>query len=176
MTFIRIFQATLGALVMLAAHAQGSETAAGTDSAQIKRGEYIAHLGDCVACHTAPGGKLMAGGLELKTPMGIIYSSNITPDPETGIGKYTFEEFARAMREGVNAQGQNLYPAMPYPSYAKMTDDDLKDLFAYLLGGVPAVNEPNIDADMSFPFNLRWGLMFWNMVFVDSEPFTPDPN
>ena len=110
---------------------------AATDGAQLDRGKYIAQLGDCIACHTAPQGELMAGGLELSTPMGTIYSSNITPDPKTGIGAYSFEQFDKAMREGVNAAGQNLYPAMPYPSYAKMTEADMRDLYAYLMHGVP---------------------------------------
>lgn len=174
MAFIRICQATVGALMLVALQAH-SATEQKPEAEQIARGEYIARLGDCVACHTAKDGKPMAGGLELKTPMGSIYSSNITADPETGIGDYTFEAFARAMREGVNAQGTNLYPAMPYPSYAKMTDDDLKDLFAYLKHGVTPVKQPNIAAHMSFPFNMRWGLMFWNLVFVDSDPFAPNP-
>jgi thiosulfate dehydrogenase len=88
-----------------------------TDSS-IKRGEYLSHLGDCVACHTVKGGKPMAGGLELKTPFGSLYSTNITPDKKTGIGKYSFEQFDKAMRKGVAADGHNLYPAMPYPSYS----------------------------------------------------------
>lgn len=82
----------------------------------IERGKYVAQLGDCIACHTDKKGAEMAGGLELKTPMGTIYSSNITPDQDTGIGRYTFEQFDRAMREGVSPAGYNLYPAMPYPS------------------------------------------------------------
>src|ERR1700722_10450022 len=94
------------------------------DSTLIKRGEYLAKLGDCAACHTVPPGKPFTGGLQMITPMGAIYSTNITPDRDAGIGRYTEEDFARAVREGVAKDGHNLYPAMPYPSYVKVTDDD----------------------------------------------------
>lgn len=141
----------------------------------VKRGEYVARLGDCVACHTSPNGAHMAGGLELKTPFGKIYSTNITPDPKTGIGKYTFAQFDRAMRKGVAADGHNLYPAMPYPSYAKMSKEDMQALFAYLNFGVAPVVQSNRATAMQFPFNQRWGLSLWNMLFVDDKPFQPDP-
>lgn len=142
----------------------------------IERGQYVAVLGDCVACHTTPGGKLMAGGLELKTPMGTLYSTNITADRQSGIGNYTFEQFDRAMRRGVGADGRNLYPAMPYPSYAKISDEDMRSLYAYLMHGVAAVNQANKPAEMSWPFSMRWGLSIWNFLFVDQKPFKPDPN
>ena len=144
-------------------------------SALIEQGKYVAQLGDCIACHTAKAGAVMAGGLELQTPMGTLYSSNITPDPETGIGRYSFEQFDRAMREGVRPDGVNLYPAMPYPSYAKMSEADMRALYAYLLQGVDPVKQANLQADMSFPFNQRWGLWFWNALFVDTKPFIADP-
>ncbi|MGE8312323.1 MAG: c-type cytochrome, partial [Pseudomonas protegens] len=145
------------------------------DSELIQRGQYVAQLGDCIACHTAKGGATMAGGLELKTPMGTIYSSNITPDKDTGIGSYSFEAFDRAMREGVTPDGSHLYPAMPYPSYAKMTEEDMRALYAYLMHGVEPVAQGNLEADMGFPFNQRWGLWFWNLAFVDKQPFKADP-
>lgn len=145
------------------------------DPTLIEQGKYVAQLGDCIACHTARQGAQMAGGLELGTPMGTIYSSNITPDRDTGIGQYTFEQFDRVMREGVTPAGQNLYPAMPYPSYAKMSEGDMRALFAYLMQGVEAVNKPNLDAEMGFPFNQRWGLALWNLAFLDKQPFVPDP-
>lgn len=141
----------------------------------VKRGEYVARLGDCVACHTSPKGAHMAGGLELKTPFGTIFSTNITPDPKTGIGKYSFAQFDRAMRKGIAADGHNLYPAMPYPSYAKMTNEDMQALFAYLNFGVAPVVQANRPVDMKFPFNQRWGLSLWNMAFLDTKPFQPDP-
>ncbi len=147
--------------------------ASGPTSELIKRGEYVARLGDCIACHTTPNGKLMAGGLELKTPFGPLYSTNITPDTQTGIGKYSFEQFDRAMRKGVAADGRNLYAAMPYPSYAKMSGDDMRALYAYLNQGLVPVNQFNKPSEMSWPFSMRWGLSLWNWVFLDSTPFKP---
>ena len=174
--------ATVGLTFLYACHTWASEPETATDPGQqpdadvVQRGLYVAQLGDCIACHTAKGGAVMAGGLELNTPMGTIYSSNITPDPETGIGQYSFEQFDKVMREGVTPAGENLYPAMPYPSYAKMTDDDMRALYAYLMQGVTPVKQVNLEAEMSFPFNQRWGLTLWNWMFVDNQPFTPDPS
>ena len=142
----------------------------------IARGRYIAELGDCVACHTAKGGTEMAGGLALESPMGTIWSTNITPDPETGIGGWGFGEFDRAMRKGVAADGHNLYPAMPYPSYAKMSAEDMGALWAYLSQGLAPVKQENPETDLGFPFNQRWGLGFWNVAFLKSQPFAPDPS
>ena len=105
------------------------------DEAAVARGAYLARLGDCGACHTGESGKEMAGGLAFDTPMGRIYSTNITPDPKTGIGGYTLAEFEGALRRGINANGENLYPAMPYPSFAKITDDDVTSLYAYFMKG-----------------------------------------
>lgn len=141
---------------------------------QIVRGRYIARLGDCVACHTADHGAPMAGGRPLETPFGALHSTNITPDPETGIGRYTFEQFDRAMRKGVAADGHNLYPAMPYPSYAKMSNEDMRLLFTYLMKGVAPVKQPNQPLGLKFPFNQRWGLALWNWVFLEDTPFQPD--
>lgn len=142
----------------------------------IEKGRYIADLGDCVACHTAKdGGELMAGGLALESPMGTIYSTNITPDPKTGIGAWTYPEFDRAMRKGVTKHGQNLYPAMPYPSYARMTNEDMGALWAYLTKGVPAVERANEATKLPFPFSQRWGLSYWNVAFLSDKRFEPDP-
>src|SRR5262249_35486314 len=118
-------------------------TAAAPSPELIARGEYIARLGDCVACHTAPGGRPMAGGLELKTPFGALYSTNITPDARTGIGNYSFEQFDRALRRGVAADGHNLYSAMPYPSYARIAEEDMHALYAYLTKGLAPVEQEN---------------------------------
>ncbi len=148
---------------------------ASVDPALVERGKYVAQLGDCVACHTEKGGKTMAGGLALETPMGRIVSTNITPDEKTGIGAWTFGEFDRAMRKGVAADGHNLYPAMPYPSYAKVSDEDMVALWAYLRHGVEPVEKQNIASAMKFPFNLRFGLSYWNAVFADGTPFIADP-
>ncbi len=128
-----------------------------------------------MACHTGPGGKPMAGGLALNTPFGVVYSTNITPDEATGIGSYTFDEFNRVMRKGVTADGRNLYPAMPYPSYAKITDDDMQALFAYLKHGVQPVKQVNRASGIKWPFNVRWGLALWNAFFLDDTPFVFSP-
>ena len=142
---------------------------------QVRRGEYLAHLGDCFACHTAKEGKLMAGGLEFNTPFGVVHSTNITPDIKTGIGSYSFEQFERAMRKGIAADGHNLYPAMPYPSFAKTSASDMHALYAYLMHGVEPVSQPNKENDMQWPFNIRLGLKFWNIAFLDDAPFKADP-
>ncbi|MBZ5487568.1 cytochrome c [Halomonas aquamarina] len=144
------------------------------DQAEIERGEYLSRAGDCVACHTAPDGVPFAGGLAVDSPFGAIFSTNITPDPETGIGHYTRDEFAAALRDGVRADGKKLYPAMPYPAYARITDEDIDALYAYFMEGVePVKNEPE-RTDLSFPFNQRWGIGAWNWLFASAEPFTPD--
>jgi mono/diheme cytochrome c family protein len=130
------------------------------DQALVQRGAYLAKAGDCVACHTAPKGKPFAGGLPMTTPMGQIYTTNITPDQQTGIGGYTEEDFARAMREGVAKDGHNLYPAMPYPSYAKVNDDDMKALYAYFMSGVAPVQQANREPNIKWPLNMRWPLKF----------------
>ncbi len=98
---------------------------AGASARAMDRSEYLARAGDCVACHSVPGGKAFAGGLKMGTPLGNIYSTNITPDKETGIGNYTLADFDAALRRGVAKDGHHLYPAMPYPSYAKLTDADV---------------------------------------------------
>ena len=166
--------AWMGATLCLALPLHANEPAK-PDTELIAQGKYVAQLGDCIACHTAKQGPEMAGGLELSTPMGIIYSSNITPDRETGIGAYTFEQFDRVMREGVTPAGMNLYPAMPYPSYAKMSEEDMRALYVYLMQGVTPVRQANLEADMGFPFNQRWGLALWNLLFVDDQRFVPEP-
>lgn len=150
------------------------DSGAANDAALIEKGRYVARLGDCVACHTNEGGAEMAGGLALETPFGTLWSTNITPDVQNGIGGWSFGAFDRSMRRGVSADGHRLYPAMPYPSYAKMTDEDMRALWAYLKHGVTPVAQPNTPPVMDFPFNLRFGLAYWDAVFVDTKPYQPD--
>ena len=145
------------------------------DDALVKRGEYLAKAGDCIACHSAPRGKPFAGGLQMMTPMGAIYSTNITPDRDTGIGQYSEDDFKRAMREGVAKDGHNLYPAMPYPSYAKVNDDDMHALYAYFMQGVAPVKQANREPDIRWPMNMRWPLKFWNMVFLEKGVYRDKP-
>lgn len=144
------------------------------DASMIERGRYLARAGDCVACHTAEKGTSMAGGRALETPFGKLYSTNITPDRDTGIGKYSFEQFDRAMRKGVAADGHNLYPAMPYPSYARITPEDMRALYAYLMEGLAPVKQANKPSDMRWPFSMRWGLSLWNWAFLDATPYKAD--
>jgi nicotinate dehydrogenase subunit B len=141
----------------------------------IERGRLVAAAGDCIACHTAPGGKANAGGLALDTPFGTIYSTNITPDNDTGIGRWSYPAFERAMRQGVHQDGRQLYPAFPYTAYAKLSDADMQALYGYLMSQ-PAVKSEPPKTQLAFPFNMRPLLAGWNALFHDATPFTPDPS
>lgn len=145
--------------------------------AQIKRGEYLAHAGDCIACHTKPGGQSFAGGLGMKTPFGTIYSPNITPDKETGIGKWTQKQFIHAMRDGVSPDDSNYFPLFPYVFFNKMTTQDLLDIKAYL-DAIPAVRQVNRPVDMPWPYRVRFFQNFWKLIYFDfyKGQFKPDPN
>lgn len=161
--------------ILIAALSLGASTllhaADPVDPALVKQGEYLARAGDCVACHTAKGGKPFAGGLPMQTPIGTIYSTNITPDP-SGIGDYSFEDFERAVRQGIGLNGSTLYPAMPYPSYARVNDDDMKALYAYFMHGVQPVEQANKESDISWPLSMRWPLAFWRTLFApEVKPF-----
>jgi mono/diheme cytochrome c family protein len=136
------------------------------DPALIAKGEYVAQAGDCVACHTVKGGKPFAGGLPLETPIGMIYSTNITPDIKTGIGSYAFEDFDKAVRQGIRKDGSTLYPAMPFPSYARVSDEDMRALYAYFQSGVAAVSQPNRAVDIPWPLSIRWPLAYWRWMFA----------
>jgi len=138
-------------------------------------GEYLARAGDCVACHSVPGGMAFAGGLKMGSPLGAIYSTNITPDPETGIGNYTLEDFDRALRQGVAKDGHRLYPAMPYPSYAKLTDADVKALYDFFMKDVPAVRQANKANEIPPLLSFRWPLALWNLVFTTSGSYVAKP-
>lgn len=140
------------------------------------RGEYVLATGGCVACHTAEnGGAFLAGGRELKTDFGSFFSPNITPDPETGIGGWSDEDFIKALREGVSPKGAHYYPSFPYTSYARMTVQDIVDLKAYL-DSIPAVRNPVPAHDLAFPFNIRMSMIGWKLLFFDDAPFAPDPS
>ncbi|MGU7769023.1 c-type cytochrome [Burkholderia sp. MR1-5-21] len=144
--------------------------------ALVARGAYLARAGDCVACHSASGGKPFAGGLKFDTPIGAIYSTNITPDPKTGLGGWTLDEFDRALRAGVRKSGDTLYPAMPYPSYARLTDDDVKALYAYFMHGVAPVQQENRAVDIVWPLSMRWPLGIWRKLFAPApKPFDAAP-
>jgi mono/diheme cytochrome c family protein len=140
----------------------------------IKRGEYLAKAADCIGCHTARlGGKPYAGGFSLSTPFGLLVSTNVTPDPQHGIGRYNFMDFERALRDGVARDGHNLYPAMPYTSFRKMSEQDMRAIYAYFMHGVePVANTPPA-SNVSFPFNQRWLLALWRAVYAPDEEFRP---
>ncbi len=133
-----------------------------------KRGEYLARASDCAACHSVPGHARFAGGVPFSLPFGTIFSSNITPDRDHGTGRYTEAQFGRALREGIRADGAPLYPAMPYPSYARMTDDDIHALYVYFTTDVQASAETPPASTISWPFSMRWPLRIWQAAFAPS--------
>ena len=139
----------------------------------IERGEYLAKAADCRVCHTTPGGKEFAGGLGFKLPFGTLYSTNITPDKETGIGNYSDQDFLNAVHRGIRRDGARLYPAMSYLSYTYMTDDDALAIKAYLFS-LPPVRASAPENTLIFPFNQRWAMMFWSALFNPDTRFAPD--
>lgn len=146
------------------------------DPALIARGKYVAVAADCGACHrqTAENGAPFAGGYAIDSPMGRIIASNITPSKQFGIGNYTEQQFADALRKGVAADGSNLYPAMPYTAYQGMTDEDIRALYAYLMHDVKPVEQaPAEKTQLAFPFNIRQIMWGWNLLYRDDKPFTP---
>lgn len=152
----------------------GAGAAAAASPEELARGELLFHIGGCTNCHTAKDGPPLAGGDPLETPFGRFYAPNITPDPETGIGRWSEADFLRAMREGRSPSGAPYYPAFPYTSYAKMSEADLRALKAYL-DTIPPVRRPNNEHELGFPYNIRWALLLWQWAFHDPAPFRPDP-
>ena len=141
------------------------------DPGLITRGEYLAKLGDCGACHSTPGNPPFSGGLKMALPIGAIYTTNITPDKTYGIGGFTLADFDRALRVGV-ANGHSLYPAMPFASYAIVTAEDVKALYAYFELGVTPASVPNKKSDILFPLSMRWPLTYWRLAFAPKpKPF-----
>lgn len=149
-------------------------TTATFDPALVRRGAELAAVGNCIACHTVPGGKAFAGGLELPTPFGTIHSTNITPDRETGIGTWSEAAFQRAMREGVDREGRHLYPAFPYDRFTHVTDEDNRALYAYLMTREP-VRADRPRNDLIFPLGFRPLLAGWKLLFLEDGPMAADP-
>ncbi len=145
------------------------------DTALVRSGKAMVGMGACAVCHTAHGGEPFAGGLPLPTPFGTIYSTNITPDPETGIGSWSEEAFLRAMREGVDRRGRHLYPAFPYDHFRLMTDGDIRAAYAYLMT-IDPVNREASPNELGFPFNVRTLLAGWKLLFLESGELEPDPD
>jgi mono/diheme cytochrome c family protein len=139
----------------------------------LARGEYLARAADCMVCHTAQGGTRYAGGFAFTLPFGTIYSTNITPDKATGIGNYTDQDFLNAMHRGVRSDGANLYPAMPFASYTYMTDEDALAIKAYLFS-LPPVRAPARTNTLTFPFNQRWAIAAWSVLFNANKRFEPN--
>jgi mono/diheme cytochrome c family protein len=140
------------------------------NASQLRRGQYLVAVGDCVSCHLGKGGQPLAGGLGLETPFGVIYSSNITSDQQTGIGSWTADQFYRAMRSGIGAQGENLYPAFPYPSFRLITREDSDAILAFLKS-TPAVNYTPPSNGLHFPLNIRASVKGWNLLYLNDEEF-----
>src|SRR5579871_2245513 len=143
------------------------------DPALVRHGRELAALGNCSDCHTARGGKNFAGGRPVPTPFGTIFSTNITPDPETGIGRWPEQAFRRAMRSGVDREGRHLYPTFPYDHFTYVTDEDDRALYAYLMTRA-AVRAPARANDLSFPFNQRFVVAGWKLLFLKSGTYKAD--
>jgi mono/diheme cytochrome c family protein len=141
--------------------------------AVIAQGATLAAIGDCMVCHTAPGGQPFAGGRALTTPFGTIHASNITPDPDTGIGRWSLAAFTRALRNGIGRDGRHLYPALPYPHFTDLTDPDIAALYAFLMTRAPVRAETPPNA-LTFPANIRMTLAGWNLLFFTPGPWQPD--
>lgn len=153
----------------------GAEAAAPANQSElIKRGEYLARAGDCIACHTVRGGMTFAGGLPMLTPFGTMFTPNITPDDQYGIGKWTADDFYRSIHTGRSKDGSLLYPAMPFTAYTKVTRADSDAMFAYMRS-VPPVHEESRPHEMRFPFNQRNLLIGWRVLFFREGEFKPDP-
>ncbi|MEI7036066.1 cytochrome c [Fulvimonas yonginensis] len=144
------------------------------DPALIARGAYLATVGDCAACHTAQGGQPYAGGRSLPTPFGEVPAPNLTPDDATGLGQWSFEAFWRAMHEGIGRDGRALYPAFPYTSYTRVSQEDARALFAYLRS-LPPVHNPTPPPSLRFPYDLSASLATWRALYFRPGSFTPDP-
>ncbi|HVZ54527.1 MAG TPA: cytochrome c [Pseudolabrys sp.] len=144
------------------------------DKATIARGANLVAMGDCATCHNSPEGHPFAGGFPVPTPFGIIYGTNITPDPDTGIGRWSEQAFARAMHRGIRRDGAYLYPAFPYTHFTKVSDDDIKAIYAYLMTR-PAVHNVVPAPRLPFPLNIRPIMAGWNLLFFRPGRFVPDP-
>lgn len=152
-----------------------AQDAGGNQAELIARGRYLAKAADCAACHTAPdGGEPYAGGYGIQSPLGTILSTNITPSKANGIGDYSEQDFARAVRAGITKDGTHLYPAMPYTAYAKLSDADISALYAYFKSEVKPVDQPSKETELPFPFSIRSSMAAWNMLFLSSDRLQPD--
>jgi len=143
------------------------------DAITLARGEYLMRAGDCMACHTAEGGQPFAGGYAIESPLGAIWVTNITPDAETGIGRYTLDDFRAALYDGLRRDGVHLYPAMPYENYRMLSEADVRALYKYFMEAVEPVRNQVAQTTLPFPYNQRWGLRVWNWLALGDPGFTP---
>ena len=153
--------------------AGGCAATAGAWQPQVQRGEYLARAGDCVSCHTAKGGAAFSGGYRLDTPFGYMLTPNITPDPDTGIGRWSADDFHRAMHDGVNKGGQDMYPTMPYDFYTRVSREDIDAIYAYLKTVKPVKNAVDVN-HLRFPFNQRWSMALWRELYFDAGESKPN--
>ena len=167
---------SLRLFMLIAASLAGAPAAFGQAAKDdvVARGEYLARAGDCTACHTAPEGSTFAGGRAMPTPFGTLYTSNITPDPNTGIGKWSADDFYKTMHSGRFPDGGLIYPAMPFASYTKVTRADSDAIFAYLRS-IPPVNQKNRPHDLRFPYDNRSLVLGWRTLFFTEGEYKPDP-
>jgi len=156
------------------AHLPAPPAPASFDASLVEHGAELAAAGNCRGCHTPPGARAFSGGLPLKSAFGTIYTSNITPDPETGIGRWSEEAFRRAMREGIDRRGEHLYPAFPYDHYTLVTDADDRAIYAYLMTRPAVKNRPPRN-ELIFPFNVRESIAAWKKLYFHPGPYQPDP-
>jgi mono/diheme cytochrome c family protein len=179
---VRLATVTLMALTLLSmAACGGGQTSNGqppvvhAPATVVERGRYLTLAGDCIACHTAPGGRAYAGGREFRLKMGTLYSPNITPDPYSGIGRWSDDDFVRAMQKGVAPDGSHYYPAFPYNYFTRLSREDDLAIKAYLFTLSPAQNRPP-RAALRFPYSQRWLMVFWNALYNPNERFRADPS
>jgi mono/diheme cytochrome c family protein len=171
---VKLLAVGLVAAVMLFVAARSRAETSKDDVALVKRGEYLARAANCFSCHTKPGESPFTGGVPLHTPFGTVYSTNITPDTETGIGHWTEPQFLQAMREGIRPNGEHLYPAFPYTAFTKLADADIAALFAYLKT-VPSVRSRAVENKLSFPFSYRALMVLWKALFFENTRFALTP-
>lgn len=151
----------------------GAAASAQTSAEQVERGAYLTRIGNCAGCHTAPGGDAFAGGRQVNSSVGVFYAPNITPEPETGIGRWTAGQFWDALHQGRRADGSALYPACPYPNYTHVQRHDVDAIYAYLRS-VPAVRQADREHDLRFPASVRGLLPLWQKLFFTPGVFEPD--
>jgi len=167
---VAVALSTFIAIRLLGGKTGGAVQVVNAPAELVARGKYLAEAADCAACHSAPGGAPYAGGLAMQSGFGTIYATNITPDPDNGIGRWNADDFWRALHDGIRRDGQQLYPAMPYTSYRGMTRADADAIYAYVMQLRP-MKVANLPTQLDFPYDIRLGMIGWNLLFLtDAVP------